>query len=762
MPPSPTMDFSDPDEEDDVPVSPAPVSPAPNLLERRKKIRAMTDAAALASHRKANPFATSFDPPPPVSERTYAEAEREVAGVEQDYAASQRATNTAIRRQTVEQGRQQVAERNAYNSRALADFKKTGRKHYTDPATKRLVGEVDEKGRPVHELGPWEIGKDEKGVPFKSRRGVYGEPEVQRGVIKASDDPLDDFLHADLGDMGSSPWRTIDEGLKDPDVSVRKTAQTAFKARDKAQWDSALTEVSGRLEVASQAKQTKESEVAILQKRLETSQRMASNFTTLGAQDPNSLAMAEQANAEVAQLAKQIYAAKEELKPGGPLDQNFQIAQAEKTFWDAKRKHAAYVKLDEELKQKLESGEIDPAKAVGTQAVVQEALQKWEVGAQQAFGNLQKVQERGTIVNAGRAFVRGAAAEGVGGTLEGIARGVSSPVMKAGLAGAESAGDPEMAGMIASAQGLSQMGETLAPGIRNLREMIRRAIPIDEKFRESLTGKIAEGAGQFAGTLPAALAGPGGMAVASMGQIYQEGFDDAMASGASEDAAHAAALKYLPAASLDFIGDRLVVGRLLKPLIGKATVGQIMKAVGTAFAAEGITEGLQQGMLNYVARGSYDENRAFTKDVWDSMIVGAVVGGGVSAGGHAVRAAITPEQSGGPAPEATPAPPTTPLAPAGGENVTVNPDGSATVKTASGSTTISGANAEQIAKDLAAANAPGNQSTPLGDQPVKIEMRHSRTGETIEVEVGARKAEERVLKHQNVLRSLIDCLGGRT
>jgi hypothetical protein len=60
------------------------------------------------------------------------------------------------------------------------------------------------------------------------------------------------------------------------------------------------------------------------------------------------------------------------------------------------------------------------------------------------------------------------------------------------------------------------------------------------------------------------------------------------------------------------------------------------------------------------------------------------------------------------------------------------------------------------------AEAPTPEVSTLGDQPVKMEVRRARTGETVEVEIPARKAEKRVNDHMAVLRKVIDCLGGAT
>ena len=81
-------------------------------------------------------------------------------------------------------------------------------------------------------------------------------------------------------------------------------------------------------------------------------------------------------------------------------------------------------------------------------------------------------------------------------------------------------------------------------------------------------------------------------------------------------------MKYLPAAGLDFLSDRLIVGKLLKPLKGKMTVGQILKDVIKTGAAEGATEGAQQTYLNGIAAKlqGYDPSRTLDDEVLKKIL----------------------------------------------------------------------------------------------------------------------------------------------
>lgn len=185
-----------------------------------------------------------------------------------------------------------------------------------------------------------------------------------------------------------------------------------------------------------------------------------------------------------------------------------------------------------------------------------------------------------------------------------------------------------------------------ADATATLRQRIREALPVDQAFAQSLQGKVAQGLGQAAGTLPLYVV-PGLGPAASVGQTYDEAYQDARQHGADAATAHSAAMKYLPAGALDVLGDRFLFGKILKPLRGKLTVGQVAKDLLAAAGAEGVTEAAQQAYLNQVASRleAYDPERPFDQEVLDSLLVGALVGGVTTATGQAVTAAGAPRDS---------------------------------------------------------------------------------------------------------------------
>lgn len=210
---------------------------------------------------------------------------------------------------------------------------------------------------------------------------------------------------------------------------------------------------------------------------------------------------------------------------------------------------------------------------------------------------------------------------------------------------------------IAAAPGL----RPAAQYVREAREGVREVLPVDERFEQSLTGQIISGLGQAAGTLPL-YAIPGAGPGVTIGQMYQQGYDDAKAHGADDATASNAGLANVPAAALDVAADRLVIGKILKPLKGKMTVGDVAKAVAASALGQGASEGAQQVWQNAIAKKleGYDPERPLDDQVINSVIVGAIVGGVASGVGMASTAATRSEGRDGspsrPSPESPIAP----------------------------------------------------------------------------------------------------------
>lgn len=186
-----------------------------------------------------------------------------------------------------------------------------------------------------------------------------------------------------------------------------------------------------------------------------------------------------------------------------------------------------------------------------------------------------------------------------------------------------------------------------ADAVAELRQQIKEDMPVDRAFAESKFGQVVGGFAQMIGQLPA-YAIPGAGPAMAVGQLYQEGYDDAIRHGASPTEAHHAGLMNAPSASLEYVGDKLILGRILRPLKGQIKVGDLTTRILASAASEGGTEGVQQFWQNIVAKqlAGYDPDRKLDDEVINSIVVGAIVGGGVTGVGTTAKALTQPNEGG--------------------------------------------------------------------------------------------------------------------
>lgn len=169
-----------------------------------------------------------------------------------------------------------------------------------------------------------------------------------------------------------------------------------------------------------------------------------------------------------------------------------------------------------------------------------------------------------------------------------------------------------------------------------LREQLREDLPVSQQFAASMPGQISQGLGQLVGTLPTQVI-PGFMPVVTAGQIYQNGYDDAIAHGMSAEDANKAAMENLPSAVPAYLLHKLVISKILAPLVGKVTIGQAAKYIAVAAAAGGADMAAQTLWANNVAKNiaKYDPNRPLTEGVVNGMILGAVANAAATGAGMA-------------------------------------------------------------------------------------------------------------------------------
>lgn len=194
-------------------------------------------------------------------------------------------------------------------------------------------------------------------------------------------------------------------------------------------------------------------------------------------------------------------------------------------------------------------------------------------------------------------------------------------------------------------------------GVPDGAEQVRRALPVDPAVEQSFGGQVIQGIGQIAAQGVAAAAtgplAPLTLAASGAGQLFEEGYQDQIRSGANEETAKENAWKYTASSlPLEYLADAAVVGGLFrgipKRLLTKGmTVGdaakEVAKYVAVTSQLEGGTEAAQQMILNTLA---VDPNRKLSDGVLDSYLIGATVGGiaggGTSAAGYG-RAVAAPE-----------------------------------------------------------------------------------------------------------------------
>ena len=199
---------------------------------------------------------------------------------------------------------------------------------------------------------------------------------------------------------------------------------------------------------------------------------------------------------------------------------------------------------------------------------------------------------------------------------------------------------------LAGARSVGSEGlKPLAAKVGEARKAVEERFPITPEFQKSFGGAFIMGLGQAAGQLPMFMV-PGLGPASSIGQLYQQGYDDAKGEGADDATAEKAGAANVPAAALDYVADKSILGRFLKSIKGKMTVGDLLKSTAASSLTEGMTEALQQYWQNFVANTlvKYDEDREIDDQVIDSFLLGAAIGGTVHAVGSTVGATRAPEE----------------------------------------------------------------------------------------------------------------------
>lgn len=190
--------------------------------------------------------------------------------------------------------------------------------------------------------------------------------------------------------------------------------------------------------------------------------------------------------------------------------------------------------------------------------------------------------------------------------------------------------------------GKTEALESLANDIGEYRQFSKDVYNVDEDFAESLLGKVVGVIGQMGFQIPAStVPGLGQFAITT--QMFQQGYDDAIGSGATEDQAFEAGMLNAPGAILEYIGVKGITNAMFKG--GGATASDVVKRAGKAYleggSKESMTEAGQTAWQNFTASvlSGYDEDRKITQDVFENMVVAFLGGGAISSAGATATAA---------------------------------------------------------------------------------------------------------------------------
>lgn len=650
------------DMEEDAGVTPPPIQVQPkievaaaeaptvdDIVARKQKIRQMIDERQAARFEQEHPFMPSGWRPP-TTERQYQRTEQEVEGIERE-------VDMGKRRAEIERRRAEIAAQKERNDKleqqSLATRQRTRRDEWGN-----VQPVLDLQGRATYHATPWAPVQDKQsGLPMMERLDEYGQKQRKRPMLKAGD-PLDPMLYADLGDGESVPFMHAEEAAKSGDIGLAKQGRVHLIRHNAALRKQRLEPLALSAKMADDQLRDAKVKVGELEQEIEQFNMKAAGITdeAVNATEGGFLGIgatqtgtAKQQQAEREGYQKEMadrMAAVESLKnmvaPNGILNVAQKKAALDLLMEEARAKREDYVdqanhRIAILKEQGIEDYENDPtykANAEGIakfdrvlkvnetqwnrmQGVSRPAVQVAPVEGEDptVVGEMAK-----NFVSIGKLLLRGLSAEGVYAGTEGISRLLSLGAKTVGATG--------------TAQTLNEYAQTTS----FVREQIREGLKVDQEFASTIGGQVAQAIGQVGGTLATNLISPLVPIIGSVGQIYSEGFDDAKATGADDQTAHSTAMKYLPASALDILSNRLMIGKVLKPLVGMTTTEKV-RDVLKAFATEGLTEGAQQVWLNQVAKWveGYDPNRPFDQEVYSSILVGAIAGGGVTMGGMVAK-----------------------------------------------------------------------------------------------------------------------------
>lgn len=335
---------------------------------RAKQARQDADTAYAGQVNERDPFRNSFEALPALPAANYRTA---VSQADQEY-----------RQQQVDQRRSDIADRAAFNSKMLAQYKSSGQQYYTDPETGRLTPVLEEgTKRPLFHKTGWQQGEGPDGKPTLQMRDQYGQRQFKAAPIVAGVDPSDEQMYYRMPDGTTTPAGKIDDFINHPNYNIAKAARSAKTAHLKAVHQQALEpmkEVAGQMSDQYQQGQNQRDELST-----QLAQATAARDNSTGNQP-----MVDGYNATITQLQQQIDGLNASLKPGGQL--HMQKDRASRQYDIARRQAVLeiYKSQNDEIAARLKQEGRDPAtdptiKAnMGMMNAVQESLGQAQQSAQ--------------------------------------------------------------------------------------------------------------------------------------------------------------------------------------------------------------------------------------------------------------------------------------------------------------------------------------------------------------------------------------------
>ncbi len=409
MPLAPVNPAVEDDEEDQLPVAPAPVKkPGPRIgstggvipeqqseidartpvqwspdpMERQQQVQQEIETRRQASFQKEHPFTPSSWRPKINTPDTRRE-DREFAGDAESQFQYQQQTARAT---AVAQKKSQIAQRNAKNDQLEAEYRGSGQQFYADSGGNLKPVIETESGRALFHATGWEAGTHpQTGAPTLTMRDKYGQRQFKAPPVVASLDPSDDQMYYKLPDGTTAPAGSIDDFAKHPNYTIAKAALSAKTRQVKAIHQEALQPMKLIADQSVAAVEDAKVEIQGLDDQIEKLSMQVANAT---APDGSPTPRSEGLGASLAQLQAKRDQLDGMVKPRGELAQRAARAKAGFAIASATAMREAFLSQQAEIAARVKSQggnlESDPTYLANLRGL--RSAEQILGGAEQDFG----------------------------------------------------------------------------------------------------------------------------------------------------------------------------------------------------------------------------------------------------------------------------------------------------------------------------------------------------------------------------------------